>query len=228
MMRSRIATAFRVEKGRGLEARVLVDEIHVHRVHHGPEEPLHHVPQLDPLAVFRSSRQVTSGVSSPGTDQGIGRVFVWAALHHLPMDPGDVIVGGDGLEHAGLHSLAKAGPLAQVERGGDATNQSCRGGVAYALGNDVVGAPPRVLIGEHHHSPALGGHHGIVALVVGVRPPRTKTGQRCVNQFRVTVADSVIVNGQPLGYAGSEIFNDYVCKLCQPTGSFLSVRGFQV
>ena len=148
-----------VQPGRRLEPRVLVDEVHVQPVHHRPEQPLHHVAQLDPLAVLRARGQVARGIGPPDAHPGVRRVFVGPVLHHLPVDPGHVVIGGHGLQHAGLHTLAPACLLPHVQGGRDAAQQGRGGGVANALHHHVVGALARILLGEHHHPTALGGDH---------------------------------------------------------------------
>ena len=144
------------------------------------------------------------------------------------MDPGDVVVGGDCLEHAGLDVLTPASLLPQVERGCDAADEGSGGGVAYALGDDVVGARPGVLVGEHHHPPALGGHHGVVSLVVRVGSPGPEARQRGVDQFGMAVAEVVVVDAQPPGDAGAVVLDDHVGVSCQCLRLPLAVGSLQV
>ena len=139
-----------------------------------------------------------------------------------------MVVGGHGLEHAGLHPLAPAGPVAHIQRSRDAANQGGGRGVAHALHDDVVGAFPGVLPGEHHHPAALGGDHGVVTLVVGVWPLGSEAGQRGVHQLGMTGPEAVVVYPQPFGYAGPETLDDDVGKSRQPPRLVLSVRCLQV
>ena len=218
----------RVKIGSVLELWVLVDKVHVQRVHHRTEQPLHHVAQLDPMAVAGAGGQVAGGVAATGADAGVGRVLVRAIPHHLAMDPRNVVVSRDRLQHAGLDVLAPAGLFSQVEGRGDPAHKSSGGGVADALGDDVVGARPGVLVGEHHHPPALGGHHGVVSLVVGVGAAGAEAGQRGVDQAGMAGAQGVVVDAQPPGDAGTVVFDDHIGVLCQGTGLVLAVLSLQV
>ena len=103
-----------VKEGSVLQLGVFVDEVHVQRVHHGTEQPLYHVAQLDPLAVAGAGGQVASGVAAPGADAGVGRVLARPVPHHLAVDPRNVVVSRDRLEHTGLNLLAPARLLPQV------------------------------------------------------------------------------------------------------------------
>ena len=197
-------------------------------MHHGPEQPLHDVPQLDPLAVAGAGGQVARGVSTPGADAGLGRVLIRAVPDHLSVDPGDVIVGGNRLEHAGLDVLPQAGPLPHVEGRGDAANQRRGGGVAYALSDDVIGTLPRVLAGKHHHPPALGSHHGVVTLVFCVGTMGAEAGQRGIYQDGMSALEGVVIDAQPLGNAGPVILDDNVSVLRQRPGSVLAVGCLEV
>ena len=149
-------------------------------------------------------------------------------LDHLAMDPGDVIVGGHGLQHAGFHPLTKAGLFSHVKGGCDATNQRRGGGVANALYHDVVGAFPGILPGEHHHPATLGGHHGVVTLVVGVGSLGSEAGQRGIYQLGMTRSKGVVVNAQPSGDSWPEVFDDNVGYLRQFPGIIPAVLGLQV
>ena len=100
--------------------------------------------------------------------------------------------------------------------------------MADALGHDVIGTFPGVLLGEHHHPPALGGHHGIVTLVVGIGTAGTETGQSRIDQLGMTVTEAIIVDAQPPGDAGPEVLDDNIGKLRQPLGFVQAFRGLQV
>ena len=188
----------------------------------------HHVAQLDPLAVLGAGGQIAGGIAPAGADVGVVRVLVRTVPHHLAVDPRDVVVGRDRLEHAGLDVLTPSGLLPQVEGRGDAPHQRRGGGVTDALSDDVVGARPGVLVGEHHHSPGLGGHHPVVSLVLRVGAAGTEAGQRGVDQRRMTVTEGVVVNAQPLGDAGAEVLDDHVGMLRQGLGVSLALGGLEV
>ena len=217
-----------VKIGSVLQLRVLVDEVHVQRVHHGAEQPLHHIAQLNPLAVARAGWQVAGGVAAPGADAGVGRVLVRAIPHHLAVHPGYVVVCGDGLDHAGFDTLAQAGLFPQVEGRRNAPHQGGGGSVADALGDHVIGPRPGVLVGEHHHPPTLGRHNCVVPLVVGVGAAGAEAGQGGVDQAGMAGAKSVVVNAQPLGDAGTVVLDNHVGLLRQGAGLFLAVRCLEV
>ena len=216
------------QEGSILEPGVLVDEVHVEPVHHGPEQPFHHVAQLNPLAVFGAGGQVACGIGPADAHPGVWRVGIGQVLDHLAVHPRNVVVGGDGLEHAGLHPLAQAGLFAHVQGRGDAADQRRGGGMADSLNDHVVRAFPRILLGEHHHPPALGGDNPVVALVVSVGPVGSEAGQRGIHQPGMAVPQAVVVDAQPLGDARPKILDHHVRELCQLPCTVLSVLGFQV
>ena len=93
---------------------------------------------------------------------------------------------------------------------------------------DVVGTRPGILVGEHHHPPALGSHHGVVSLVMRVRAAAAEAGQGGVDQAGMAGTKGVIVDAQPMGHAGTVVLDDHIGALRQSTGVVLAVLGLQV
>ena len=100
--------------------------------------------------------------------------------------------------------------------------------MAHALHHDVVGAFPGVLLGEHHHPAALGGHHGVVPFIVGVGPLGPESRQRGIHQLGMVSPKAVVVDAQPLADAGPETFDHNVGKAGQLQGFIPALRRLQV
>ena len=170
------------------------------------------LPSWNPLAVFGARRQVARGVGTPDAHPGVRRVGVGQVLDHLAVHPGHVVVGGHGLQHAGLHALADTGLLPHVQCGRDAPNQRRGRRVADPLHDHKIGALPGVLLGGHHHPPALGRHHAVVTLVVGVGSAGSEPGQRGMNQSGIAVTQALVVDSQPTSDTRTEVFDHHIAQ----------------
>ena len=168
------------------------------------------------------------GLGRPSPAAGSGGWTSGVLLDHLRMDPGHVVVGRDRLEEAGRHLLPPPRALAHVERGGDASDKGHRRRVTGALHRHVVRPFPGILLREHHHSTALGGHHCVIALVMGVGPVRPETGQSGVDQRRMAGAQALVVDTDPFGDPGTEALHDHIGEPGQALGLLPALRTLQV
>ena len=144
---------------------------------------------------------------------------------HLAMNPGNVVVCSDGLEHAGFNHLPPSGFLPQVQGGGDTPDEGRRRRVANTLYHHVIGSLPCVLPRKHHHPTGLGGYHRVIPLVVSIGTLRPKARQRRVNQFRMIGAQICVVDTQPPSHTGTKTLDHYIREPRQLVCLLPALRG---